>query len=124
MKRNRMEDLQLPEGFRKLIRRLRRGVIIFHSLSLFFVACFGVAIIFREISWAITAFLLSLACRLTFILHVGPRYISAWKVAENPQIVYWGHAAGYQGQAADLNVEESNKLNLHLKDGKQLEVEA
>jgi hypothetical protein len=58
------------------------------------------------------------------LLHVGRRYISAWKVAENPQIVYWGHSINQQGQATDLVVTESNKLKLHLKDGTQLNVEA
>ena len=125
MKRDRMEELQLPEGFCKLIRRLRRGGIIFHSLSLVFLGCACAALIFHwGISWAIAAFIMSLVCRLTVLLSVGRQYISAWKVAENPHIVYWAHSLDGQGRAIDKTVTESKNIRLHLKDGTQLAVEA
>jgi hypothetical protein len=125
MKRDTMEELQLPEGFCKLIRRLRRGGIIFNSLYYVFLGCACAALIFHwGISWAITAFILGLVCRLTFLLSVGRRYISAWKVAENPQIVYWAHSLDGQGRAIVEPVAESKNIRLHLKDGTQLAVEA
>ena len=125
MKRDRMEELQLPEGFCKLIRRLRRGGIIFHSLFLVFLGCACGALIFHwGFSWVIAAFIMSLVCRLTVLLSVGRKYISAWKVAENPQIVYWAHSLDGQGRAIDKHVKESKNIRLHLKDGTQLEVEA
>jgi len=129
MKRDRMEELQLPEGFCKLIRRLRRGGIIFHSLYLVFCGCAGGAIfagLFFHgwIPWAIAAFIMGLVCRLTVLLSVGRKYISAWKVAENPQIVYWAHSLDGQGRAVGKPVTESKNIRLHLKDGTQLEVEA
>jgi len=120
-----MEELQLPEGFCKLIRRLRRGGIVFHSLFLVFLGCGCAAVIFHwGISWVITAFNVSLVCRLTVLLSVGRKYISAWKVAENPQIVYWAHSLDGQGRAIDTPVSESKNIILHLKDGTPLEVEA
>ena len=125
MKQNRMEELQLPERYRKLIRRLRRGGIIFFSLSLVFGACACAALVFHwGISWAISAFIMSLVCRLTLVLSVGRKYVSAWKVAENPEIVYWAHSLDGQGRAIDKPLSESKNVRLHLKDGTQLEVEA
>jgi hypothetical protein len=125
MKRDRLEDMQLPEGFRILIRHLRRGVVIFKSLKLVFLGCaVGVFIFHGGIAWVITSFILGLVCELTALLHVGRRYISAWKVAENPQIVFWGHSVDRQGQATDKPVIDSKNLKLHLRDGTQLEVEA
>ena len=125
MKRDRMEELQLPEGFRKLIRRLWRGGVIFHSSSLVFLGCACGALIFHwGISWAIAAFIMGLVCRLSVVLSVGRKYISAWKVAENPQIIYWAHSLDGQGRAIDKPVTESKNIRLHLKDGTQLEVAA
>jgi hypothetical protein len=125
MKRDRLEEMELPEGFRKLIRRLRRGGIIFHSSSLVFFGCACGALIFHwGMSWAIAAFIMSLVCRLTILLSVGRKYISAWKVAETPQIVYWAHSLDGQGRAIGKSVNESKNIRLHLKDGTQLEVEA
>jgi hypothetical protein len=125
MKQNRMEELQLPEGLRKLLRRLRRGGIIFHSLHLVFAGCAGGALFFHGgIPWAVTAFVLSVACKLTAALHIGRRYICAWKVAENPQIVYWAHSADGHEQAIDRLVTESLSITLHLNDGTQLDVSA
>ena len=125
MKQNRMEELQLPEGFRKLIRRLRRGGIIFHSLFLIFFGCTCSALIFHwGISWAIAAFIMSLVCRLTVVLSVGRKYISAWKAAENPEVIYWAHSLDGQGRAVDQPVSDSNNIRLHLKDGTQFELES
>ncbi len=124
MKRNKMKELQLPEGFRKLIRRLRRGGIIFYSLSLVFLGCACASLILHwGIPWAITAFIMSMVCRLTAALSIGRRYLSAWKAAENPQIIYWVHSTDRQGRAIDTPVTESKTLRLHLKDGTQLDVE-
>ncbi len=126
---DRMEELQLPEGFCMLIRRLRRGGIILHSFYFFFCGCAGGAFIAGMgfhgwIPWAIVAFIMSLVCRLTALLPVGRKYISAWKVAENPQIVYWAHSLDGQGRAVDESVTESKNIRLHLKDGTQLAIEA
>jgi hypothetical protein len=119
-----IDELQLPIGLNKLIRRLRRGGIIFHSLSLLFLGCGCAALIFRwGIAWFLFAFVMSLICRLTFLLHIGRRYVSARKIVENPQIVYWGHAINGQGQAMDLVVTEARTIRLHLKDGTHLSVE-
>ena len=125
MKLDRMEKLQLPEGFRKLIRLLRRGVIISQSLYYVFLGCAVGALIFHAgTAWAIAAFIMSFICRLNVVLHVGRRYISALKIAENPEIVYWGHSINRQGQAIDTLVVESKNIKLHLKDGRQLDVDA
>jgi hypothetical protein len=125
MKPDKMEELQLPAGFRKLLKRLRRGGIIFHSIHLILIGCACASLIFHwGISWAITAFILSLVCRLTVLLSIGRKYISAWKAAENPQIVYWAHSLHGQGRATDKIVTESKNVRLHLKDGTQFEVEA
>jgi len=127
MKRKRMEELQLPEGFRILICHLRRGVIICQFLSYVFIGCAAGTLVFHGgISWAITAFIMSLVCRLNVVLHVGRRYISAWKAAENPQIVYWVHSINpkRQGQITNISVTESKNLKLHLKDGMHLEIDS
>jgi len=125
MKQDKMEELKLPEGFRKLFQRLRRGQIIFYSLSIIFLACTCAALIFHwGISWVITAFIMTLVCRLTLILSIGPRYIAACKVAENPQIVYWAHYINGRGQAVQEAVLDSKSIRLHLKDGTQFAVDA
>lgn len=125
MKPDRMKELELPEGFRKLLRRLRRGGIIFHLSSLVFIGCACASLLFHwGISWAIAAFILSLVCRLTVLLSIGQKYISAWKAAENPHIIYWAHSLDRQGRATDKIVTESKNVRFHLKDGTQFEVEA
>jgi hypothetical protein len=129
MKRDRLAEMQLPEGFCLLISRLQRGVMIFRSLYLVFAGCAGAAFFagcfyHAWIPWAVVAFIMGLACRLAVLLHVAPRYRSARKIVENPQIVYWGHSIDGRGQFTDTTVIESNKIKLHLKDGGQLAVEA
>ena len=124
MKRDRMEELQLPEGFRKEIRDLRRGVFLFYSMSLIFVACsvvlFFVGLVLHVwIPLAISVFFISVGCRV-ILISAGQRHTSAWKIAENPQIVYWGHST-YQ---TDKPLNESIHLKLHLRDGTELEMAA
>jgi hypothetical protein len=127
MKHENRKESNLPTGFRKLLGRLERGTLIWHAFSFIF---WGTASVFiiglsfpGRIPWAVTAFILGIVCRVTALLHVWPRYISASKVAENPQIVYWGHSTDPKGLALDGNATDSNALKLHLKDGTQLEVE-
>jgi hypothetical protein len=131
MKPDKMKELQLPEGFRKLLKRLRRGGIIFYSLYLVFCGLAGGAFFAGIIlhAWgfwvlAIFLFFLSLACRLTVLVSIGRKHISAWKAAENPQIIYWAHSLDGQGRATDKIVTESRNVRFHLKDGTQFEVEA
>jgi hypothetical protein len=129
MKANTFEETSLPEAFRMLIQRLRRGASLFHYLYLIFAGCAGGAIFASTIShgwlpWAVVAFIMSLVCRLTVLLHVGKRYISARKIAQAPQIVYWGHSINERGEFSDTAVTASNKIRLHLKDGADLSVEA
>lgn len=118
-------DEHLPEGLYKLIRRLRRGGIFFQSLNRIFLGCgFGALIFHWGITLFILCFVMGLVCRLTARLHIGRRYISARKVAENPQIIYWGHDTDQQGLATDWAVTQSKTITLHLKDGSQLAIEA
>jgi hypothetical protein len=127
MKRDRMAELQVPEGFRLFIRHLRRGVIICKFLFFAFSGCAGIALMFHGgIPWSISAFIMGLACGVNILLHVGRRYISALKVAEHPEIVYWVHSINpkRQGQITDMSVTESKNLKLHLKDGMHLEIDA
>ena len=131
MKRDRMEELQLPAGFRKLLKRLRRGGIFLHSFYLIFCGCAGGALLGATILhawgfWVLAAFffILGLVCRLTVLLSIGRKYISAWKAAENPQTVYWSHSLDGQGRTTDKIVTESKNVRFHLKDGTQFEVEA
>jgi hypothetical protein len=131
MKPDKMEELQLPAGFRKLLKRLRRGGIIFHCLYLGFCGLAGGAFFAGTIlhAWgfwvlAVFLFVLSLVCRLTVLLSAGRKYISALKAAENPQIVYWAHSLDGQGRATDKIVTESRNVRFHLKDGTLFEVEA
>ncbi|HEY1661095.1 MAG TPA: hypothetical protein VGI03_01635 [Verrucomicrobiae bacterium] len=120
-----MADDHFPEGLCILIRRLRRGGVFFHSLYLVFLGCGCGALMFHwGIPWFILCFILGLICRLTVLLHVGRRYISARKVTENPGIVYWGYATDRQGCATDRAVTEANTIKLQLKDGSHLAVEA
>ena len=85
MKRDRMEELQVPEAFRKLNRRFRRGGIIFHWLYLILSGCTGFALLvaFYDPRWipcVIAAFILAVACRLTVLLHIRWRYVSVWEI--------------------------------------------
>ena len=54
--------------------------------------------------------------------HVRARHISAWKVFENPQIVYWAHSTTRHQHLADEAIRDCRLLTLHLRDGRQFEV--
>jgi hypothetical protein len=119
-----MEELQLPEGFRKSLRRLRRGGIIFQSLSLLFLVSVGLAAWFDAVAgWWIAAGLMALICRLTVVLSIGPRYISTYKAATDPSLVYWVHGLGPGREPADASAPEPTTIRLHLKDGSQVDIE-
>jgi hypothetical protein len=114
--------MQLPETYRSFMRRVRRGGIVLRILSLVFIGLGGLALAtpgFRP--WTAAAFLLAVSCLLG-VRHVGSRYVSAWKVSENPQIVYWAHPTTRHEHLADGAIQECELLTLHLRDGTQFEL--
>jgi hypothetical protein len=114
--------MEQPEAYCLFMRRVRRGAIIFKILSLVFTGVAGLALATPGLRpWAAAAFLLGVCCLLG-VRHVGGRYISARKVSENPQIVYWAHPTRPFESLSNDAIEECKLLLLHLRHGTQLEI--
>jgi hypothetical protein len=109
------------EVYRLLVRRIRRGFIIFGVLSVVLCMGSGLAWADGQTAWAVAAFIAAILVGLGF-RHVRSRDISARKVSANPQIVYWAHPtvipANEQWLLRHTTVQS---LSLHLRDGTQFD---
>ena len=117
--------MQPPEVFRLLTRQMPRRVIIFQLFSLAFMACSIMALFcWHSFPWAITAFLTSFLSTMSWVL-LRQKCIAAWKVSQNPQIVYWAHSREFTGilsrRLAFYGMRDYKILTLHLRDGYQSE---
>jgi hypothetical protein len=114
--------LQIPDSLQTFLRRLHRGALILRILWLFLMALAVLALILSAFLWAALAFLLVMACVLLGI-HVSRRYLVAWKVATNPQWVYWAHATPGFDRSLDAPLSDCSHLTLHLRDGSFLQID-
>ena len=113
--------MQAQEVHRLLVRRVRRGIVIFGAMSVVLCIASGFALAGRHTAWAVAAFVTAILVSLGF-RHVKSRDISARKIATNPQIVYWAHPtvipANEQWLLRQTTVQS---LSLHLRDGSQFD---
>lgn len=110
--------MQSPEVFRLLTRKIHRGAIGSRILSIVSMICACVAIPFPGgLPWAIAAFFVSLLFVVLWV-HVRGRGLEAFKVSENPKLVYWAHPTGSSDGLVSIEaVERCTLLTLHLRDG-------
>jgi len=113
--------MQAQEVYRLLVRRVRRGIIIFGVLFVVLCISSGLASAEKQRAWAVAAFVAAILVGLGF-RHVRSRDISARKISANPQIVYWAHPtvipANEQWLLSQTTVQS---LSLHLRDGSQFD---
>jgi hypothetical protein len=113
--------MQAQQVYRLLVRRIRRGIVIFGVLSAVLCIASGFALVHRQTAWAIAAFAAATLVGLGF-RHVRSRDISARKISTDPRIVYWAHAtpipANEQWLLRHTTVQS---LSLHLRDGTQFD---
>ena len=114
--------MEPPKGYGLIIRRTRRGLILFPILWIA-VAVFGgiMGVKPGHRVWAVAA--------LPFCVLIGlaghqvrRRHISAWKVSKNPRIVYWAHPTTVRERLSEEEIGDCKLLMLHLRDGWDLEV--
>jgi hypothetical protein len=115
--------MESPSGYLSFMRRVRRGAILFQVLWL---AASGLS------GWALVSpgrrylAIPGLSAAVLFVLAgtlVRRRYSSALKVAQNPQLVYWAHPIDRTGHIASNSLDDCRDLSLHLRDGRQFEVD-
>lgn len=113
--------MQPSEVFRLLTCGIRRGLIMFSILWLVSIGCTGSALLVSSLHpWAVAGFLAAILLGLAWI-HVRGRYLAAWKVSENPQLVYWAHSRELPRRVARYGMRDYKVLMLHLRDGHQYE---
>jgi len=117
----RIARMQAQEVYRLLVRRVRRGIVMFGTLSAVLCIASGLALADRHTAWAAAAFVAAILVGLGF-RHVRSRDISARKISANPKIVYWAHPtvipANEQWLLRNTTVQS---LSLHLRDGSQFD---
>ncbi len=114
--------MQPIEVFRLINKRLRRGVILFKILQIVSIACAGAAVLFPLWRpWAATAFLGAILFGVAWI-HVRGMFHSAWKLCNEPQIVYWAYSVDKRGHFSEVPTATSTRLVLHLRDGTKCEI--
>lgn len=118
--------MQPPEVFRLLTRQMPKRVVVFQLCSLVFMTCSIMALFYwRSFPWAITAFLTSFLFTMSWVL-LRQKCIAAWKISQNPQIVFWAHSREFSGalsrRLAFYGMRNYKILTLHLCDGNRCEV--
>ena len=117
--------MQPPEVFRLLTRQVPHRVIIFQILSLVFMLYSIMALFtWHSFPWAIAALLTSFLFIMGWVL-MRQKCINAWKVSNNPQIVYWAYSREFSPalsrRLAFYGIRDYKILTLHLRDGYQCE---
>ena len=109
--------MQSSEVHPLLVRRIRRGMVIFPTLWL--VAIVAGALEFggpRIGPWGIAILLTAIFCRF-FFGHVRQRSLLVKEISEDPGIVAWAQVSNLR-----LVLMPDKFLNLYLHDGRELEV--
>lgn len=118
------------EEVRKLLvrrRHLLSGYILLRILYLgFTVATAGLVclkpIVFVSWGWVALSFLLGVISLMAWY-DARDRFVMSVLIVEDPMIVYWAHASGEHGPVLEASVENCTTLRLHLRIGRQLDVE-
>lgn len=118
---NHKNKMQPLEVFRLLTRQMPKRIIIFQLCSLAFMACSVMALFsWHSFSWVIAAFLTSILLITSWVL-MRQKCINAWKISQNPQIVYWAHSRELPRRVARYRMKDYKDLTIHLRDGQQCE---
>ena len=114
--------MQSSEVYRLLARRIRRGLIIFPTLLLVTIVSSGVAtVVTGGRPWAFVGLLPGFLFYFGW-KHVFNRNVTARRVSEYPQLVYWAHpTVPFQIVSGDA-IHDCTLLLLHLRDGREFEV--
>jgi hypothetical protein len=114
--------MQPPEISRLLTRWFYRRVIIFKIMQLVTCGCAGAAFLLPGgWRWAIGIFLICVLFTIGWAKARGG-YLSARKVFQNPQFVYWAHPANPKDSRVSAEpVNGCKLLTLHLRDGTQFQ---
>ena len=113
--------MEAQDVCRLLVRRIRRGMVIFPIL--FFALCItsGAAEFERHTTLAGAAFVAAFFAIVGFY-HVKGRANLARIISANPQIIYWAHPTmvppNQQWLLRNMTVQS---LTLHLRDGNQFD---
>ena len=114
--------MQPTEVFLLLTRQMPKRVIFFQFCSLALMACSVTALFsWHSLSWAIASFLASLLFIIGWVL-MRQKCNAAWKISNNPQMVYWAHSRALPPRIARYVMKDYRVLTLHLRDGVQLDV--
>ena len=116
--------MQLPEGYRLFLRRGPRGMIIFGTLRLVSFLVVVVALPMHFYPAWVVAGIFAYGLFTVGSHHVRNWYVSARKVSENPQLVYWAHPTTVRQHLSSDSIQNCRLLTLHLRDGTQFEVGA
>lgn len=104
-----------------LAGKIRRRGIAFRILWIVSAGCSGAALLVQSRwPWAITAILVCFLFILAWA-NMRKKYLSAWKVSENPQLVYWAHSHALPPRLARYGMKDYKVLTIHLRDGQQCE---
>jgi len=113
--------MEAQHVYRLLVRRIRRGIVIFGALSVGLCIASGVAIAEKRTAWAVAAFVGAILVGLGFH-HVRSRDVSARRISADPQIVFWAHPTVIPpNQQWLLRTTTVQSLTLHLRDGSRFD---
>src|SRR5580698_10568023 len=116
--------MEIPEGYQLFLRRGPRGIMIFGILRIVSAVFGGVALTIPGYrAWAVAS-ILAYGLFSVGLHHVRGWYVSARKVSENPQLVYWAHPTAVRQHLSSAAIQNCKLLTLHLRDGTQFEVGA
>jgi len=117
----RITRMQTQEVYHLLVRRVRRGIVIFGVLSVALCIASGVAFAEKRTAWGVAGFVAAILVGLGFH-HVRSRDISARKISASPQIVFWAHPTViHPNQQWLLRTTTVQSLTLHLRDGSRFD---
>ncbi len=118
--------MQSLELYRILAHRIRVGLVIWPVLCFVSIVS-GVLATLTSTSrpWAVTAFVVSILFYWSWC-HVRKRSITALRIAENPQLVYWAYPFNGPQPFASVDSRERSDVptcvQLHLRDGTDLDI--
>jgi hypothetical protein len=114
--------MQSTEVYRLLGRRHRRGYVIGRIMwNVCFIVMGVIIFVLGSISWTIVVFFVALALYMLWVNNLGMQN-SAWRISENPRLVYWAHPTSGHEPYADVPLDECTIMKLHLTDGTEFEV--
>jgi hypothetical protein len=118
------------EEVRKLLegrRHLLSGYVLLRICYLGFVVTAAGLVCLKPVffvswGWVALSFLLGVISLMAWY-NARDRLVMSVLIVEDPMMVYWAHASGEHGPDLEASVENCTTLRLHLRIGRQLDVE-